>query len=230
MKGQGNMADKIRILVADDFQLLKEDLIEVINRQPDMEVVGDAASGREIVRLAQETDYDIILMDIEMEQKNSGILATEEIREADPSAAVIFLTAHETREMIVTAMGAGALDYLVKGCEEEEILYHIRCAYRGNPVMQSRIHETIMEEYIRLQKSERSLLFFINNISKLTAVERELIKLLLQGYKVNEIAGIRGVENSTVKTQIKGLLRKFGCSRSKEIIQIIHDLKIEHLF
>ena len=66
MKGQGDMADKIRILVADDFQLLKEDLIEVINRQPDMEVVGDAASGREIVRLAQETDYDIILMDIEM--------------------------------------------------------------------------------------------------------------------------------------------------------------------
>lgn len=222
--------EKIRILIADDFQLLREDLTEVINQQEDMVVVGEAATGHEIVRLARSVEYDLILMDIEMEQMYSGILATEEIREENPSANIIFLTVHETRDMIVTAMGAGALDYLVKGCDHEELLYHIRSAHKGNPVMQSRIHETIMQEYIRLQKSERSLLFFINNISRLTAAERELIKLLLQGCKVNEIAGIRGVESSTIKTQVKGLLRKFGCSRTKEIIQIINDLNIEHLF
>lgn len=224
------MTDKIRILIADDFPLLREDLAELIGRQDDMVVAGEASTGGEIVALARETEYDLILMDIEMEQMNAGILAAERIREEQPDANVIFLTAHETREMIVTAMGAGALDYLVKGCGEEEILYHIRCAMEGHPVMQSRIHETIMQEYARLQKSERSLLFFINNISKLTGTERELIKLLLEGYKVNEIAGIRCVESSTVKTQIKGLLRKFGCSRTKEILQIIRELNIGHLF
>lgn len=224
------MGEKIRILIADDFQLLREDMMELLNKQPDMEVVGEAASGKEIIELARMVPYDLILMDIEMEQMNAGIIATEKIREEKPGASVIFLTAHETKDMIVTAMGAGALDYLVKGCAEEEILYHIRCAHEGHPVMQSRIHETIMQEYARLQKSERSLLFFINNISKLTTTEREMIKLLLQGYKVNEIAGIRCVEPSTIKTQIKGLLRKFGCGRTKEIVQIIHDLKIEHLF
>ena len=161
---------------------------------------------------------------------NAGIVATERIREQKPHANVIFLTAHETREMIVTAMGAGAADYLVKGCPDEELLTHIRCAYEGHPIMQSMIHETIMQEYVRLQRSERSLLFFINNISKLTGTEREMIKLLLQGRKVNEIAKIRCVETSTIKTQIKGLLRKFGCSRTKEIVQIIHELNIEHLF
>ena len=224
------MTDKIRILIADDFPLLREDLAELIGRQDDMVVAGEASTGGEIVALARETEYDLILMDIEMEQMNAGILAAERIREEQPDANVIFMTAHETREMIVTAMGAGALDYLVKGCGEEEILYHIRSAMEGHPVMQSRIHETIMQEYARLQKSERSLLFFINNISKLTGTERELIKLLLEGYKVNEIAGIRCVESSTVKTQIKGLLRKFGCSRTKEILQIIRELNIGHLF
>ena len=224
------MTDKIRILIADDFPLLREDLAELIGRQDDMVVAGEASTGGEIVALARETEYDLILMDIEMEQMNAGILAAERIREEQPDANVIFLTAHETREMIVTAMGAGALDYLVKACGEEEILYHIRSAMEGHPVMQSRIHETIMQEYARLQKSERSLLFFINNISKLTGTERELIKLLLEGYKVNEIAGIRCVESSTVKTQIKGLLRKFGCSRTKEILQIIRELNIGHLF
>ena len=165
-----------------------------------------------------------------METMNAGILATQEIREADPEAGIIFLTAHETREMIVTAMGAGALDYIVKGCEDEEILYHVRCALKGNPIMSNKIHETVMQEYARLQQSEKSLLFFINNISKLTATEREMIKLLLQGYKVHEIAEARSVEVSTIKTQIKGLLRKFGCSRTKEIVQIIRELNIEHLF
>jgi DNA-binding NarL/FixJ family response regulator len=158
------MADKKKILIADDFQLLREDLTELINNQRDMEVVGTASSGKETVNLARNTEYDLILMDIEMETMNAGILATQEIREADPEAGIIFLTAHETREMIVTAMGAGALDYIVKGCEDEEILYHIRCALKGNPIMSNKIHETVMQEYARLQQSEKSLLFFINNI------------------------------------------------------------------
>lgn len=222
--------EKIKILVADDFELLREDLCDLIDRQPDMEIVGSASSGREIVELAKTTAFDLILMDIEMEQMNAGILATQRIRDEQPEAGVIFLTAHETKEIIVTAMGAGALDYLVKGCPEEEILKHIRNAYEKHPIMEARIHETVMQEYARLQKSERSLLFFINNISKLTTTERELVKLLLQGYKVNEIAGIRCVEASTIKTQIKGLLRKFGCSRTKEIVQIIRELNVEHLF
>ena len=222
--------DKIRILIADDFVYLREDLTELINKQEDMEVVGEAESGSEIVELAEKTDYDIILMDIEMEQTNAGILAAEKIRDENPDAGIIFLTAHETKEMIVTAMGAGAVDYVVKGVGDEVLLMHIRNAYEGNPVMQSRVRDTVMQEYARLQRSERSLLFFINCISNLTGAERELVKLLLQGSKVSEIADIRRVENSTVKTQIKSLLRKFGCSRSKEVVSLIEELKIGHLF
>jgi DNA-binding NarL/FixJ family response regulator len=74
------MADKKKILIADDFQLLREDLTELINNQRDMEVVGTASSGKEIVNLARNTEYDLILMDIEMETMNAGILATQEIR------------------------------------------------------------------------------------------------------------------------------------------------------
>ena len=221
---------KIRILIADDFVYLREDLTELINSQADMEVVGEAESGSEIIELAEKSDYDIILMDIEMEQTNAGILAAEKIRDKNPDAGIIFLTAHETKEMIVTAMGAGAIDYVVKGVGDEVLLMHIRNAYEGNPVMQSRVRDTVMQEYARLQRSERSLLFFINCISNLTGAERELVKLLLQGSKVSEIADIRRVENSTVKTQIKSLLRKFGCSRSKEVVSLIEELKIGHLF
>ena len=220
----------IRVAIVEDFALLREDLWELIGEQKDMEAVWQAGSGQEAVEKAKNEDADIVLMDIEMETVNAGILAAEQIRDQGKGQQVIFMTAHETDQTIITAMGTGAVDYIVKGCQEQEILRHIRNAYKGKPVMEARIQETIMREYSRLQRSERSLLFFINYVSQLTAAERELLRLLLDGKKAKDIAGIRCVEMNTVKTQIKGLLRKFGCSRTKEIVSMIQELNISHLF
>jgi len=217
-------------MIADDIRLLLEDMCELIDSQDDMVVVGTADSGKGIVELAKKKEFDIILMDIEMENLNAGITATEQLREQFGNVNVIFLTVHDTDDIILTAMGAGAVDYIVKGCKAEEILTKIRSAYAGNPIMERKVHDVVMQEYVRLQKSEKSLLFFINNISRLTAAERELIKKLLEGKAIKEIAKERCVETVTVKTQIKGLLRKFGCSRTKEVIKIIDDLNITHLF
>ena len=220
----------ISVMIADDFDLLREDMSELINAQPDMQVVGTAASGAQIIDLAKTTRCDIILMDIEMENTNAGIAAAEVIRERLPEQTIIYLTAHETQKVILSAMATGAADYIVKGCPDEELLEHIRSVYTGHPMMDSRVQEVVLEEYNRLRRSEKSLLFFINNVSQLTAAERQLVKLLLQDKKVKEIAAIRCVEEVTVKTQIKGLLHKFGCSRTKEIVQMIRELNISHLF
>lgn len=224
------MNKKIKIMIADDFQLLLEDMTELIDIQSDMKVVGTAKSGKEIVELAESTDFDLILMDIEMETTTAGIKATEIIRDRNQGAQIIFLTAHETKEMILTAMGTGAIDYIVKGVPEEDVIYHIRSAYSGKPLMEGKIQEIVMQEYKRLRQNEKSLLFFITNISKLTVTERELIRYLLQGMKINAIAKVRGVEVVTVKTQINKLLKKFGVSRTKEIVKTIVDLNLAHLF
>lgn len=220
----------IRVLIADDFPLLREDLAETLTAAGDMEVAGQAGSGAEIVQLARDTDFDVILMDIEMETTTAGIRATEEILSFKPDATVIFLTAHETENMILMSMGAGAVDYIVKGCPEEEILRHVRAAWEGEPLLDTRIQSVVLKEYSRLRRSEQSLLFFIHNVSQLTPTERALVRYLLEGRKVREIAQIRCVEQVTVKTQIKGLLRKFGCSRSREIVEMIRQLHVEHLF
>lgn len=220
----------IKVAIVEDFELIREDLKELIDSQEDMQVVWAAETGVQAVELAEKEATDIILMDIEMETINAGILAAEKISDKNSEQKIIFMTAHETNEMIITAMGTGAVDYLVKGEDSEEILSHIRNAFAGRATMNSRIQETIMREYSRLQRSERSLLFFIHNVSQLTAAERELVKLLLEGMKVKEIAQVRCVEMITVKTQIKSLLRKFGCSRTKEIVSMIRDLNLSHLF
>lgn len=222
--------DRIRVMVAEDFPLLREDVVDTVASQEDMEVVGQAASGAEIVRLAESTPCDVILMDIEMETMDAGIRAAEAIVAAHPAVRILFLTAHETDEMITSGMGTGAVDYVVKGCEEETLLRHIRRASEGRAELDPHVQDTVMQEYARLRRSERSLIFFINNVARLTPAERELVRLLLQDMKVAEIARERCVEIVTVKTQIKGLLNKFGCSRSKEIVQMIRQMRLEHLF
>ncbi|BDF72240.1 DNA-binding response regulator [Oscillospiraceae bacterium] len=221
---------KIRVMVAEDMSLLREDFCDTVDAQADMEIVGAAATGEEIVRLSGQTPCDVILMDIEMETTDAGIRAAEVILARDPGVKILFLTAHETDEMITSAMGTGAVDYVVKGCEEERLLEHIRRAHQGRAELEPRVQQTVMQEYARLRRSERSLIFFINNVARLTPAEHELVRLLLQDRKVAEIARLRCVEVVTVKTQIKGLLNKFGCSRSKEIVQMIRQMNLEHLF
>lgn len=219
-----------KILVAEDFDIIREDLCDTLNAQDDMSVVGQATSGAQAVALAGEVDCDLVLMDIEMETTTAGIHAAEEILESHPDVMVIFLTAHETEDMILTSMGAGAVDYIVKGCPDEELLLHIRSAVAGRPMLDAKIQNMLLKEYSRLRSSEKSLLFFINSVSKLTAAERELVRLLLEDKKLKEIASLRCVELVTVKTQIKSLLRKFGCSRTKEIVETIRELNVAHLF
>ena len=224
------MEEKIRVMVAEDLPLLREDFCDVVSAQDDMEIVGAAASGEEIVALAAKTPCDVILMDIEMESIDAGIRAAEVITAKNPEIKILFLTAHETDDMITSAMGTGAVDYVVKGCEDEKLLEHIRRASQGRAELEPRIQNTVMQEYARLRRSERSLIFFINNVAHLTPAEHELVKLLLQDKKVAEIAKLRCVEVVTVKTQIKGLLNKFGCSRTKEIVKMIRQMSLEHLF
>ena len=106
-------------MVAEDMQLLREDFCETIDRQSDMKIVGSAKSGQEICTLARQSPCDIILMDIEMETMNAGIVAAETIHQLNLDTKILFLTAHETDDMIVRAMSSGGVDYIVKGCDDE---------------------------------------------------------------------------------------------------------------
>lgn len=224
------MKGKINIIIAEDFDLLREDLSEVIAEQVDMEVAGTASNGKEIIELAENVEHDIILMDIEMENVYAGIRAAEAIRDKHKGEKIIYLTAHETEKMILTAMGTGAIDYIVKGIPDKKLIQCIRDAYEDNTVLEGRVKELVLREYKRLQQSEKSLLFFVNNLSHLTKTERELIGLLLHNKKVREIAAARGVEVVTIKSQINKLLKKLGASRTKEITKIIKNLNLTHLF
>ena len=216
-----------QILIVEDDSFLNK--MVAYNLTADGYGVTSALNARTAAEAIRQREFDLVLLDINLPDGN-GFELCKLIKPQHPDTIVIFLTAHETENMILMSMGAGAVDYVVKGCAEEELLEHIRKAYEGEPMLDARVQHMVLKEYSRLRRSEKSLLFFINNVSQLTPAERSLVRYLLDGMKVKDIAAARCVEVVTVKTQIKGLLRKFGCTRTKEIVEMIHELGVEHLF
>lgn len=224
------MSEKIKVMIAEDIDILREDFAEMVDAEEDMCIVGKASCGNQIITLADKEDADVILMDIEMDYCDDGINAAKEISKHHPDIKIVFLTIHEEDERIFNAFEVGAVDYVVKSLPAEIILQSIRQAYAGKSVFRFEIAEKIRHEFTRLKKSESSMLQIIDIISKLTPSEWEIIRLLLLNMKISEIAKVRHVEVSTIKSQINLLLKKFGKRRTKEIVALIHQLNIEHLF
>ncbi|WP_273327362.1 response regulator transcription factor [Vallitalea guaymasensis] len=224
------MSDKINVVIAEDIEVLREEFCDLVNEQNDMVVVGAAASGKEVVQIADNADVDVILMDIEMEKYHDGIEAAQRILQYHSDIAIVFLTVHEDDETVFNAFATGAVDYVVKSSPYEEILESIRNAVKGKSVIRSNIAEKIRNEFSRMKRNEESLLFIFDIISKLTPTERELIRLLLMNKRVSEIAKLRHVEVVTIKSQITSLLKKFQKRRTKEIVTMIRKLKLEYLF
>src|SRR4028118_1567017 len=132
------MAGRIRLLVADDHPMLREGLVAVLGTQPDFEVVGEAADGDEVVRLAKKLDPDVILLDLEM-PGTDGVEALEELREAGLRARTLVFTAYDTDERILGSLRAGARGYLLKGASRQEIFGAIRNVHAGGPLMHTAV-------------------------------------------------------------------------------------------
>lgn len=220
----------IRVMVADDIDIIRENISEYISQDEDIEIVGLAATGEQVIDLAKNNEVDVILMDIEMENNISGIYAAEVILNTKPDIKIVFMSVHEEDRVVIRAMETGAVDYLIKTDDKEKIINHVKNAYNNNSKFEHDVQVKITNEMKRLRKSEVALIYFIKKIAVLTPAEKELIKYLLAEKKLNEIAKIRCVELVTIKTQVHSLLKKFNVHRTKEIVRMIKEMNLEYLF
>ncbi len=219
-----------RIIIVDDLIPILEDLEYTIQEEPSFSIVGKATSGKEAIELAKEIPFDLLLMDIEMEDATAGIKATREIIHENPSAIIAFFSAHDTSETVLSAMATGAVDYIVKGVPNEELIRHIKGILNQQPELDNKIQQMLLTEFKRLRHAESQLVSVMNKIKRLTTAETEIIQLLLAGESQKQIAEIRHVELVTIKTQITSILRKFDVKKSKQIIKLIKELELQNLF
>ncbi|HUQ76941.1 MAG TPA: response regulator transcription factor [Burkholderiales bacterium] len=191
----------IRILIADDHGVVAEGLKHLIEAQSDLEVVAIVPDGREAVRVARETQPDVVLMDLSMPELN-GADATRAILERDPKCRVIVLSMYAEREYVRRALKAGAAGYVVKRSAAKEVVDAIRAVNAGQRYLSPRVADVVIDDYAGDGKGDL--------LEKLSAREREVLQLLAEGRTGAEIAARLSLSQKTVETYRARLVEKLG--------------------
>jgi DNA-binding NarL/FixJ family response regulator len=192
----------IRVLIADDHGIIREGLRAVLSPEPDMELVGEADTGKEIVERAAELRPDVILMDIQMPGIN-GIEATRRIVEADPDVGVVVLTMFEDDDSVFSAMRAGARGYVLKGAHPSEILKVLRAVAGGEAYFGPDIAKRLMDFFSAPKPASPEDIF-----PELTSREVEILDLIAQGHSNAKIAARLFVSPKTVGNHISHIFTK----------------------
>ena len=193
-----DVTHRIRVLIVDDHSVVRRGLRMFLEDDPRLELVGEAADGEEGVRMARETRPDVVLMDLLL-PKLDGIGATEKIRQELPDTQVIALTSVLEDESVVGAVKAGAIGYLLKNTEGDELLNAIHAAAEGEVRLSPEASARLVRE-IRSPQSPETL----------TERETEVLRLLAEGKANKEIARNLGISEQTVKSHVHSLLAKLG--------------------
>jgi two-component system response regulator NreC len=203
----------IRILIADDHGIVRTGLRLLLDRMADMQVVGEAADGREAVRLAAELKPDVAIMDIGMPLLN-GLEATAQILHVDPRIRVIFLSMYTDEGYIVRALDAGARGYLLKDNADEDLERAIRSVVTGRPFFSPVIAQALLEDYVQLMRNRGVQ----DSYDLLTERERETFQLLAEGKSNKEAAAVLNLSPYTVETHRNNLMQKLGVHNTAEIV------------
>src|SRR5688572_5762173 len=196
---------KIRVLVADDHAIVREGLRVMLGNQPDMEVVGIAANGREAIRLVDEYDPDVVVMDITMPELN-GIEAIQQMLSRHPHLKVIVLSIHETKPYVHRALKAGAKGYLIKETAGLEVVDAVRAVYRGERYLSQRISDLLTDISFRNLEVPME----VSPLEQLSSREREILQLVAEGKTSQEIAKRLSISPKTVDTYRSRLMHKIG--------------------
>jgi DNA-binding NarL/FixJ family response regulator len=192
----------IRILIADDHGVVREGLRAVLGTESDMEVVGEAATGKEVVELAAEVRPDVILMDIQMPQTN-GIEATRRILEVDPEVGVVVLTMFEDDDSVFSAMRAGARGYVLKGAPPSEILKVVRAVAGGEAYFGAEMARRLMDFFAAPKPASPTEAF-----PELSPREVDILDLIARGHSNAKIAAHLHLSPKTVGNHISHIFTK----------------------
>lgn len=194
--------ETLTVVVADDHQFFRDGVRALLDAQPNMECVGEAATGEEAVRMSTELQPDVVLMDVQMPGM-SGVEATRQIMSSSPQMRVLVVTMFEDDSLVFAAMRAGARGYLLKGARHEDMVRAIRAVGSGDAIFSPAIAAKLVDYFAALPPNRPSQVF-----PELSSREREILALLAQGHKNAEIADRLVISPKSVRNYVSNIISK----------------------
>lgn len=204
------MSNAIRVMLVDDHAVVRSGLITFLMTCDDMQLVGEAASGEEALKICSQANPDVVIMDLVMPGMD-GATATRQLRERCPTIQVIALTSFKDQELVQSALKAGAIGYLLKDVSAQELANAIRAAYAGKPTLAPEAAKAL----IRATRHPADQIGF-----DLTNREREVLSLMTQGLNNKQIAEHLVISISTAKFHVSSILSKLGVSSRTEAVAL----------
>jgi two-component system response regulator NreC len=196
---------KVRLLVADDHKIFRQGIKKLLEEEPDLQVVGESADGRETVKKATELKPDIILMDIAMANLN-GLEATKQIKKVLPETKIIMLTMHKNEEYVLQSFQAGASGYILKEGAVEELVSAIRSIHQDKSFLSPTVSKTLVDAYLRKMETGKTETPF----DLLTDREREVLQLIAEGFTNREVAKQLFISVKTVEAHRAHIMQKLN--------------------
>ena len=207
------MNGRVKVLVVDDHEIVREGIRMVLAADPELEVVGVASSGKEAIEKVRELEPNVVLMDIGMPGL-SGFEATRRIRESHPETQVVALTVHDSEGYVFQMLQAGATGYVVKRAPSEDVIAAVKRANQGEAVLHPSVAKLLIKDYLsRVAKGEET------SFDTLSDREREILKLIAEGQTNREIADTLFLSIKTVQAHRANLMRKLGMHDRTELVK-----------
>jgi DNA-binding NarL/FixJ family response regulator len=203
----------MRVLLADDHGIVRRGMKSLLELEPGVEIVAEAADGPECLRLCEALEPDVAILDIAMPRLN-GIEVTARAIKKDPRLKVIILSMYADESYVVRALGAGARAYLLKEATEEDLLPAVRAVAAGRSFFSPAVSRLLLEDYVR-QLKQRGL---EDSYHLLTDREKEVLQLLAEGRSNKEVAAVLDLGVSTVETHRANLMQKLSLRNTAEIV------------
>lgn len=207
LSGLKKMTQSIRIILVDDHTLFRSGVKALLQRQPDFEVIGEASDGLEGVKLVEQLDPDVVLLDVDMPSMN-GCEAMAQIHESHPGLAVLMLTVSEDCETLAECLRLGARGYLLKKIDQDYLLRAIRSVYNGESIIAPQMMTKFVNRFADPEPRNAQDM----EMTALTRRERQTLAWLARGVSNKEIARAMNLAESTVKVHVQSCLRKLGLS------------------
>ena len=216
----------MKLLICDDMKSLCEYYAKVFSKTSEVEVVGTAQNGDECKVLVQKTQPDILLLNIQMRTNDEGLEVIKDLLEIKPDLKIIMLTAHRVEDYVFRAFSSGAVDFLYKTAEDGEIVSKVLDVYQNKAAIDADIAAPLTKKLRDVMKMQKSLLYTVNQITKLSKSEISVLRGIYYGKSYREIAAERYVEEGTIRAQASGILRKFETKRMKSLIKSLKEMEL----